>query len=463
MEVDKTEDNNKFLTPLNINRTNNENMSTETNENNKINLKGKYYESQKNNSTSSSPQEFENTYDINISFTIVNFRSINASYKEVKLGEILKKEIPLNTFFYTSFLRNRSEVTIVIEFTIKKNYNFNVGFTGIVNEAMTCYMNSMLQTLNILGYFKKAVFQIPTEENENRSMSVSYSLQRLFYDLMNESQPISTNRLIYSFGWTRDMIFIQHDVQEFNLLLSDIMEKKMKGTKAEGTFKFLFEGKSLNYIKCIDVDYNSIKEEYYYDLQLTIKGCKNIYESLNKYTEEEILDNEDKYEAEGYGKQKAKKGASFINFPPVLILQLKRFEYNPKKDSMDKINDTFEFYEEINLNQYIHDNKDEWTYSLHSIVVHKGNINNGHYFAFIRPSLDNKWYNFNDEYVRQADLFEVFQNNYGGTQKIYKHKDRGNIIDFNQKWDANAYILVYIRNSMRELILSPVNDVDVLL
>ena len=67
---------------------------------------------------------------------------------------------------------------------------------------------------------------------------------------------------------------------------------------------------------------------------MTVKGYKNIYESFDSYTAEEILDNEDKYETEKYGKQKAKKGIKFISFPPVLFLQLKRFEYNSKKDIM---------------------------------------------------------------------------------------------------------------------------------
>ena len=77
---------------------------------------------------------------------------------------------------------------------------------------------------------------------------------------MTETKPISTLRLIKSFGWSREEALVQHDVQEFNLILSDIMENKMRGTKVEGTFKYLFEGKILNYIECINVNYKSNKE-----------------------------------------------------------------------------------------------------------------------------------------------------------------------------------------------------------
>lgn len=39
----------------------------------------------------------------------------------------------------------------------------------------------------------------------------------------------------------------------------------------------------------------------------------------------------------GHGLQDAKKGVIFETFPPVLHLQLKRFEYDMTKDSMVKV------------------------------------------------------------------------------------------------------------------------------
>lgn len=418
-------------------------------------LKGNYYNSHVKNDN----YEYQTIYDIFLKVTVINYKSLDFTFKDVKLGEILLKEIAINSLFYSHILP-KEDPQIVVEVQIRKSYNQDTGYTGIINEAMTCYMNSMLQTLNILGYFKKAVFQIPISEDKTKS--VPFSLQRLFYDLMNENEPISTNKLTQSFGWSRDQIFVQHDVQEFNLLLSDVMENCMKGTKVEGTFKHLFEGKTLNYIECLDVDYKSNKVEPFCDIQLTIKGCKNIYESLNKYTEEEILDNDDKYLTEEYGKQRAKKGIKFESFPNVLILQLKRFEYNPRKDSMEKINDFFQFYEEIDLSNYLAvQNSQDNDYSLHSVVVHKGGINSGHYYAYIRPGVGNQWYMFNDELVRECDYDEVFTYNFGGTLELFKHRDRGNIIRLNSKPDANAYILVYIKNFVKNSILCQVKNSDI--
>ena len=67
------------------------------------------------------------------------------------------------------------------------------------------------------------------------------------------------------------------------------------------------------------------------DLQLNVKGMKNLYESFRDYVAVETLDGENKYQAEGYGLQDAKKGIVFQSFPPVLHLQLKRFDDNGRK------------------------------------------------------------------------------------------------------------------------------------
>ena len=68
-----------------------------------------------------------------------------------------------------------------------------------------------------------------------------------------------------------------------------------------------------------------------------MKGCNDLEESFRKYVEEEYLDGDNKYYAEGFGFQKAKKGVKFLSFPPVLFLQLKRFEYDVFRDAMVKV------------------------------------------------------------------------------------------------------------------------------
>ena len=102
----------------------------------------------------------------------------------------------------------------------------------------------------------------------------------------------------------------------------------------EGTIQQLFEGHHMNYIECINVDYKSTRKESFYgivlynctllsyytkptflsiyhvlisylmaDLQLDVKGCKDVYASFDKYVEVERLEGDNKYHAEGHGLQ----------------------------------------------------------------------------------------------------------------------------------------------------------------
>ena len=77
------------------------------------------------------------------------------------------------------------------------------------------------------------------------------------------------------------------------------------------------------------------------DIQLNVKGMKTLRDSFKDYISVETLDGENKYMAEGHGLQDAKKGIVFTSFPPVLHLQLKRFEYDMQRDTMVKVCNNF--------------------------------------------------------------------------------------------------------------------------
>jgi ubiquitin carboxyl-terminal hydrolase 7 len=123
-----------------------------------------------------------------------------------------------------------------------------------------------------------------------------------------------------------------------------------------------------------------------------------------------------------------------------------------------KINDVFEYHEEINLSKYLIDetNSEDCLYSLHSVVVHKGNINSGHYYAFIKPTIEDSWLKFNDESVRPASKVEALQNNFGGVFINYTLLEK-DIFENKSLNDSNAYILIYIQNSSRSSILQPLD------
>ena len=58
--------------------------------------------------------------------------------------------------------------------------------------------------------------------------SIALALQRVFYSLENSAEASGTTELTSSFGWDTRESFMQHDVQEFNRVLQDNLESKMK-------------------------------------------------------------------------------------------------------------------------------------------------------------------------------------------------------------------------------------------
>lgn len=362
------------------------------------------------------------------------------------------------------------------------------GYVGLKNQGATCYMNSLLQTLFFTNKLRKAVYLMPTESDDS-SKSVALALQRVFYELQFSDKPVGTKKLTKSFGWETLDSFMQHDVQELCRVLLDNIESKMKNTCVAGTIPKLFEGKMISFIRCKHVEFHSHRTEPFYDIQLNIKGKQNIYDSFNEYVTIETLNGENKYDAGDFGMQEAEKGIIFESFPPVLHLHLLRFQYDPLTDNNVKINDRFEFHEQIDLSKYLKQNNNNFnsdsndnnsstfnkpynsflkdykdqellnqnslnnnnknqnesaTYILHAVLVHSGDNHGGHYVVFINPKGDGNWCKFDDDVVSVCSKTEAISNNFGGTE------------DETSKHCTNAYMLVYIRQNSD--VLEPVTE-----
>lgn len=270
-----------------------------------------------------------------------------------------------------------------------------------------------------------------------------------------------------SFGWETKQIFEQQDVQELSRILMERMEERMKGTEAENALANMFVGKMKTYISCINVDYESSRIEDFWDIQLNVSGNKCLDDSFRDYIQVETMDGENKYFAEGHGLQDAKKGVIFESFPQVLHLQLKRFEYDVNRDAMMKVNDRYEFPEIWDASPYLSDSADRsepYIYQLHGVLVHSGDFNAGHYYAFLKPTADGHFYRFDDDRVTRATLKEALDDNFGGD---YANLTNGNTgvrnpytRTMSTKRSMSAYMLVYIRQSRLKDILLAVTEAD---
>ena len=350
---------------------------------------------------------------------------------------------------------------------IPQDYNSRseTGYTGLRNHGATCYLNGLLQSLFHIGKFREIVYgvdpaahpSLPLTDDVPQSpsgepLSLPVALQSVFLSLQNSDAAVACRDLIKAFGWDSMDAFTQHDAQELQRILCDRLEASLKRTRMDGELARLLEGKVENFVECLDMPYRSVREEAFYDIPLSVRGLTNqslgsLEAALSEFTASEILEGENAYEAEGHGKQRARKGTRFLKFPPVLNFQLKRFHFDLERLELVKLNDRFTFPPTLDLTQY-----GAGVYRLHTVLVHTGDINSGHYYAFIRPTLENKWFRFDDETVTRTTTFAAVDDNFGGEDIPpfdYLH-------DFSAKPRArmhSAYMLVYVAESAAEEVL----------
>lgn len=99
------------------------------------------------------------------------------------------------------------------------------------------------------------------------------------------------------------------------------------------------------------------------------------------------------------------KKMEIYKLPDVLVIHLNRFSMQKQFfSSSRKLTDMIEFpTENLQMSKFVLDKEGkEQTYDLYAVSNHYGSMGGGHYTAFAKNPVYQKWFEFDDDYVKQV-------------------------------------------------------------
>ena len=364
-----------------------------------------------------------------------------------------EKEEKINYYFETitelhkeNYWKGNSILDWKLEF---KDNTKLTPFVGLKNVGCTCYMNSLLQVFFNFVPFRESILKCPCKEEKKNSL---YQIKKVFYSLKYlQVNYYTPSDFPQNFDDEVLNVHLQMDVDEFFGNILDKIENRLKKTKNENLVKYFFQGSQNDILKFQDgCTHHRINVNNFYSIQLQVQNKKNIYESLDTLTEGELMNGDNCIFCPKCNKKiPAVKSQKFKTLPRMLIFVLKRFEFDYDTLKKVKINDYYEFPQELDMSKYLmEENGDEKNdknkFILKSVVVHMGNSEQGHYYAFIRKEGD-KWYQFNDTEVTPFDVSLLKEETFGGDEVFYADGNK----EVSQK-NRSAYLLFYEKKNQND-------------
>jgi len=380
--------------------------------------------------------------------TALNNTQISEKEKEKeKKSKIPKKKRRKGTEVEMNSQKNSSDNNIINEICTST--------IGLKNLGNTCFMNTCLQNLIHSEYFiKSLIYKKKLISKKNTPITYYFvKLLELIISSSNEEFDVVSPKdfkEIISSKHHKFRGYSQQDCQEFCRIILEDMNQELNEIKTPEPYKELstLNKSKIECDKEFDETFrkreNSLIMDSFYSQIINIFKCECGFETYSfqkvldfplllpkkresKITIEELLGDffeteEIKFETKCekcHKKTNHQKKSKFSQPPNILILSLQRIDERKKK----KNNCLVEFPEKLCIIDYIDDDcghKNENKYELYGICKHSGDLEFGHYYAYIKIN-GKKWYEFNDSKVKS----------------IYEEEDYSNFES------SSAYILFY--------------------
>ncbi|XP_008200473.2 probable ubiquitin carboxyl-terminal hydrolase FAF-X isoform X3 [Tribolium castaneum] len=382
------------------------------------------------------------------------------------------------------------------------------GFVGLKNAGATCYMNSVLQQLYMVESIREGILAAEgaaTDPNEDFTGEERLELDA---DCTDDRNCFDDNRKDYNVGILKQVQAIfghlacsrlqyyvprglwrhfklqgepvnlreQQDAVEFFMSLIESLDEALKTLGHEQIMSKILGGSYSDQKICKGCPHRYSKEEPFSVISVDIRNHSSLQDSMEQYVKGELLEGADAYYCEKCAKKVVTvKRLCVKKLPPILGIQLKRFEYDFERVCAIKFNDYFEFPRDLDMEPYTVSGlakiegeiidcdldpnaSDTCTkYRLSGIVVHSGQASGGHYYSYIRhrdASGDVRWYKFDDGDVSECRMGEddemkvqCFGGDYMG--EVFDPMLKRTTYRRQKRW-WNAYMLFYTRHDVEE-------------
>uniref|UniRef100_G1QMR7 ubiquitinyl hydrolase 1 n=1 Tax=Nomascus leucogenys TaxID=61853 RepID=G1QMR7_NOMLE len=348
------------------------------------------------------------------------------------------------------------------------------GFVGLKNAGATCYMNSVIQQLYMIPSIRNGILAIEGtgsdvdddmsgDEKQDNESNVDPRDDVFGYPQRFEDKPAlskTEDRKEYNIGVLRHLQVIfghlaasrlqyyvprgfwkqfrlwgepvnlreQHDALEFFNSLVDSLDEALKALGHPAMLSKVLGGSFADQKICQGCPHRYECEESFTTLNVDIRNHQNLLDSLEQYVKGDLLEGANAYHCEKCNKKvDTVKRLLIKKLPPVLAIQLKRFDYDWERECAIKFNDYFEFPRELDMEPYTvagvaklegdnvnpesqliqqseqseSETAGSTKYRLVGVLVHSGQASGGHYYSYIiqRNGGDgerNRWYKFDD-------------------------------------------------------------------
>ncbi|KAG9107720.1 hypothetical protein FRC07_008589 [Ceratobasidium sp. 392] len=301
------------------------------------------------------------------------------------------------------------------------------GLRGLYNLGSTCYLNVIVQMMAhnplVRNYYMsdKHNSQLCTIKE-----CMSCEMDKLFTKIYStDPGPFGPTTILHSL-WlnSTDLAsYGQHDSHEcFISILNQIHKTSPESASTPCTclVHSTFAGQLQSDVQCGQCENITSVSDMMLDISLDLKPIAaggtemTLLSCLKRFTQPEKTT----YKCEKCGKSSndATKQLSVRKLPPVLCIQLKRFEHGAS--ASNKIENAVRFGATLNMAPFSSvmarkgGNKNPgpdsmYEYDLLAVVNHEGQMDTGHYTNFAR--CHDRWYRFDDEKVTRSSLQECLR------------------------------------------------------